>query len=117
MSGQLPREPREQDWETVVADDLRPNGDGKHCFYCRQPLGSAHDTDCVIRRCAGHYHIAIRRNVDGLVRMYRHDMTWDECSAFSWLENNYSCDCNRYLFFQRAEDDPEDDARGCGEGA
>ena len=37
--------------------------------------------------------------------------------AYIWEEGNYSCDCNRELFFLRAggEDDPEEGANLCGE--
>jgi hypothetical protein len=44
--------------------------------------------------------IRIRRNIDGV--------TADQLekngffSRFNWTENNYSCDCNRELFFWRA---------------
>lgn len=40
---------------------------------------------------------------------------------FQYGDGNYSCDCNRYLFFERAggrglgDDDPIHDDRGCGE--
>jgi hypothetical protein len=40
-------------------------------------------------------------------------------SDFIWTEGNYSCDCNRYLFFQYAigacPEDVMDDAK-CGDG-
>lgn len=36
---------------------------------------------------------------------------------YMWFEGNYSCDCNRYLFFQRASGFAEDDIddHPCGE--
>ena len=34
-----------------------------------------------------------------------------------WTEGNYGCDCNRWLFFERAADgDPDIDDAECGEG-
>lgn len=33
--------------------------------------------------------------------------------TFQWLEGNYSCDCNRALFFARAAGEPEPEDRPC----
>lgn len=30
-------------------------------------------------------------------------------STFNWAENNFSCDCNRLLFFKRAKDEEIDE--------
>lgn len=114
---QKARKPREADYDTVVADDLRPAGDGKHCFYCGQPLGGKHRADCVIRRGAGHYLVAIRHNPTGEVRMYRNDMSWEgdeDRDHWMWTEGNYGCDCNRHLFFIRAAGNDEWEDRECG---
>lgn len=46
--------------------------------------------------------VAIRHNGSGVVRMWRHDLGWHDDDEFMWTEGNYSCDCNRYLFFERA---------------
>ncbi len=53
--------------------------------------------------------VHIRRNEDGVIRAYEYDGGWEGHSGYLWLEGNYSCDCNRHLFFQRAagEDDGE----------
>lgn len=56
--------------------------------------------------------VEIRRNSDGVIVQD----VWDEpqvpheFSAYIWEDGNYSCDCNRELFFTRArfEDDPEE---------
>jgi hypothetical protein len=55
----------------------------------------------------------IRRSSTGETRQYDFDYYGD----YTWDEGNYSCDCNRALFFARAkgEEDPED--RPCGEEA
>lgn len=39
-------------------------------------------------------------------------------SVFNWEENNYSCDCNRHLFFKRANDEetPQDFDMECTNG-
>lgn len=44
------------------------------------------------------------------------DISDGEFQDYIWSEGNYSCDCNRALFFARAggEDDPNHD---CGSGA
>jgi hypothetical protein len=47
--------------------------------------------------------VHIRRNIDGVIRVYLYDGGWEEYSDYMWLAGgNYSCDCNRYLFFQRS---------------
>jgi hypothetical protein len=59
--------------------------------------------------------VEIRRNSDGVVRTYEDKWPWD--GDYIWADGNYSCDCNRALFFARAvEDDDETDAN-CGNGA
>lgn len=51
--------------------------------------------------------VYIRRVADGMVRVYRED-PWHPPegesigSIYLWEDGNYSCDCNRHLFFQRA---------------
>jgi len=42
--------------------------------------------------------------------------TADYDGTFIWEDGNYSCDCNRYLFFQRALDEPEDEDFECSDG-
>lgn len=39
-------------------------------------------------------------------------------STFNWAENNFSCDCNRSLFFYRAvgEEEPENENQQCTDG-
>ena len=59
--------------------------------------------------------VQIRRNADGVVRNVP-DEDWST-AEWSWTEGNYSCDCNRYLFFERAiGGDPESDGKyRCGD--
>ena len=116
---QAPRIIREDNWQIVMLDDLRPAGDGKHCFYCGEVLETPHKQDCVIRLHQSYYHVALCLNETGEIRMYRNDMAWGEHDHFSWTENNYSCDCNRHLFFLRAdgiEPGEEDWERDCSDG-
>lgn len=68
------------------------------------------------RDMAAHAIVYIRRNSDRVVRDVL-EPDW-ETADFCWIEGNYSCDCNRYLFFERAEGgDPEiDDGKyRCGD--
>lgn len=37
-------------------------------------------------------------------------------SVFNWEEGNYSCDCNRFLFFSRAMSIEEPDDYPCSDG-
>lgn len=62
--------------------------------------------------------VHIRNDKTGEVREYEsHEILGlgeESPSDFIWTEGNFSCDCNRYLFFQRAKGESEDE-RGCGE--
>ncbi len=53
--------------------------------------------------------IYIRRNSDGVVRVYTEDGDWQESYDYLWGEGNYCCDCNRSLFFRRADPAQQDD--------
>lgn len=60
--------------------------------------------------------VEIRRNIDGVVRLHLENDEW--LGPYIWEDGNYSCDCNRFLFFMRAADEDEgewDDLR-CGDG-
>lgn len=64
------------------------------------------------------YDVLIQRLADGETRTYHDDADYEveEMFDFMWFEGNYSCDCNRALFFARAggDDDMEADIP-CGE--
>lgn len=53
--------------------------------------------------------VEIRKNDNGEIREYETEeilKIGDEYpSVFNWKENNYSCDCNRLLFFKYAKDE------------
>jgi hypothetical protein len=64
------------------------------------------------------YDVQIRCNATGKIRVYHEDSPWLESSEFGWTEGNYSCDCNRRLFFERAGGgDPDLDETRCGDRA
>lgn len=62
----------------------------------------------------------IRDNATGVVRQYQSDdilMRGDaEPSSYVWEDGNYSCDCNRRLFFARAANDDENFDSECSYG-
>ena len=63
----------------------------------------------------------IRKNSTGEVRQYEtHEILGegkDKPNNFNWAENNYSCDCNREIFFERAiGKEIEDEDNDCGHG-
>ena len=62
--------------------------------------------------------VKIRKNETGEIADYYSDEIWDDgLNFFNWESNNYSCDCNRELFFERAKgNEPSDDAIACSEG-
>ncbi len=58
--------------------------------------------------------IHLRNNATGEVRIVK-DEYWHGDSQ--WEEGNYSCDCNRYLFFERANGgNPSFDEFECSDG-
>ena len=64
--------------------------------------------------------VHIRREADGLVRVYNYDYDggWEDYFDYMWFHGgNYSCDCNRYLFFQRAAGEDDSGDNPCGETA
>ena len=67
------------------------------------------------------YHVNVDAHIkhvkSGEVRVYKTkeyifeadgDDVYIPC-VFNWEENNYSCDCNRYIFFERANGNEPDD--------
>lgn len=62
--------------------------------------------------------IAITHVATGETRYHDDDFDWpsEDRFVFMWTEGNYSCDCNRELFFGRAggEPDPPEDENECG---
>jgi hypothetical protein len=64
------------------------------------------------------YSITLERVSDGASAEFQENWNYSESSLlFQWTENNYSCNCNRELFFARARKEPEPGDRLCGEGA
>lgn len=67
--------------------------------------------------------VAIRREADGLTRIYRsdHETRSDDGSFndFVWSDGNFACDCNRHDFFERAAgvelSDEESENVPCGD--
>lgn len=57
--------------------------------------------------------VFIKQMATGEEALYPLDETWQE-AEFQWCDNNYSCDCNRALFFGRVKNIGEMDVR-CGE--
>lgn len=57
--------------------------------------------------------VTIRRNEDGAVATMTMPMPFNE---YDWAEGNYSCDCNRELFFCRACGKWDRDDPPCSDG-
>ena len=61
----------------------------------------------------------IKNNNTGEIRKYEDDMLWVDGSGpntWIWEEGNYSCDCNRSLFFYRAGGEDEPEGIQCSDG-
>ena len=62
----------------------------------------------------------IKNNKTGEVRQYEDEAIWNEKNNFPsisiWKEGNYFCDCNRQLFFQRANNETKDWDKECSNG-
>ena len=66
----------------------------------------------------------IHRNSDGATALHRWETTlYDndpeaaDAVNFMWGDGNYACDCNRYLFFERAVGRVPSDHYECGDSA
>lgn len=62
--------------------------------------------------------VLIRNNDTGEVVLYEDDGYFDEYGSFHdfiWSEGNYSCDCNRALFFFRSKNMLDPENNDCGE--
>jgi hypothetical protein len=63
--------------------------------------------------------VTLRKNETGEVRVFKcvDDDQFKDAIVFSWTENNFSCDCNRSLFWSdySDEDENEDDEYPCGD--
>lgn len=70
---------------------------------------SCQTENCVWVECIAE----IRNNETGEIREYATEEileTGNEHPSISnWKENNYSCDCNRLLFFNRAKDEEKEE--------
>ena len=61
----------------------------------------------------------IRKNATGEIREYKTEV-WlfddnKEPDSYMWSEGNFSCDCNRCLFFDRAGGEEENWHHPCGD--
>ena len=61
------------------------------------------------------YTVYFTRTKDGKQSSHHYDYSWE--SGFWWSEGNMSCDCNRYLEFERGlGTDPDYEGAKCSEG-
>jgi hypothetical protein len=58
--------------------------------------------------------VEIRRNSDGEVRLYS-DEYWSG-NPYVWADGNYSCDCNRELFFEQVAGNDAWETLECTDG-
>lgn len=74
-----------------------------------------HDTSTWVKIVAH-----IRNNKTGEIRVYKTEGIWDdeynEVSTYIWKDGNYSCDCNRKIFWGYAGNEDLWDDSPCGDG-
>lgn len=60
------------------------------------------------------YTVHIKKTATGEVRAVIEEGAWGENEPI-WTEGNFSCDCNRHLFFERVVgiEPPDDEVPGC----
>lgn len=52
------------------------------------------------------YSVNIKNNSTSEVRKVDFNLPWNnDSSHFLWTQGNYSCDCNKHLFFSNSEED------------
>ena len=102
--------------QAVTKGDLRPASTKAECFYCKQPIGGEHLADCVLVRSNYASCIACIKKVStGEVVLYRTDVwCYGGLNFYLWQDGNYSCDCNRALFFEQTKG-TEPTSINCGE--
>ena len=61
------------------------------------------------------YHVALRNNKTGEVRMCPQKSGWDDIHAYLWAEGSLACDCNRAIEFEYAHSGNRDACRECGD--
>ena len=99
----------ETNWPLVLKEHLRPAGDGLHCFYCKQPVGSPHGFRCsmVCKKVKVRYIFELEIDVPQSwtkddVEFNRNDGTWcadnavSELEQFTAVDGERSCLCNRF---------------------
>lgn len=60
--------------------------------------------------------VFIRKEATGEIRKHVDSYPWT--GDYMWADGNYSCDCNRHLFFERADGaEPNWDDGICGDEA
>jgi len=64
-------------------------------------------------------NVHIRKNATGEIRKYEDTGIWNEeeqeLATYIWEEGNFSCDCNRQLFWWRANKENDEGETSCGE--
>ena len=59
------------------------------------------------------YKVLLRNNETGEERFADYPFQWEEYHDYMWVDGNYGCDCNRHLFFERANGvEPNDEKCG-----
>ena len=48
------------------------------------------------------FTVKITDKESGEARYCKYEEPWDEGEEYLWAEGNWSCDCNRRIFFERA---------------
>ena len=62
------------------------------------------------------YRVLLKNNHTGEERWIDNELPWEDHCDFMWTEGNFSCDCNRHLFFERASGrDPDLSEGECGD--
>lgn len=107
----------------VKPEDLAP-ADPVKCIYCGRRVGMAHRDDCCYSHESVPCLIEITDTHTGETRILKEE-TKPTLGGFHylWSEGNYSCDCNRSIFFHNAkwpsEDGPSEEEMfiaKCGDG-
>ena len=81
------------------------------------PKESPHDTTTWVKVVA-----YVRNNATGEIRQYRTEGIWDKeahdgpVSTWIWEEGNFSCDCNRKIFWGNAAGEDYLSDSPCGDG-
>ncbi|HQR21884.1 MAG TPA: hypothetical protein PKV98_13505 [Burkholderiaceae bacterium] len=97
----------------VTTAGMRPNSRSEHCFYCGEPVGANHKSNCVLVLRKAKVRMTIEYEIEvpaswgaDLVEFQRNGGSWCASNALAELEkleDSCGCLCNTNIRFECVE--------------